>query len=164
MVSFGLFLLKSGVFGYFFRLKNGDVVFKNAKFGKWFPRVRRNLATLARALALVNCRLKRTNFRKAANRTRGVGNCVARRRRPGRLGGAGWGGSIKASEGEVTGLASTIESYLCTHDTDDRAIISRLPNNMNKMQKALSSVACYLTLIFFSFVTGNFMNFMNVKT
>ena len=43
---FWSFFVKSGVFGYFLRPKNGDVVFKNAKFGKWFPRIRRNLATL----------------------------------------------------------------------------------------------------------------------
>ena len=48
-------MLKFGVFGYFFMPKNGDVIFKNAKFGKWFPRVRRNLATLA--VCTVQCAL-----------------------------------------------------------------------------------------------------------
>ena len=43
---FWSFFVKVWCFCFFFRPKNGDGVFKNAKFGKRFPRVRRNLATL----------------------------------------------------------------------------------------------------------------------
>ena len=33
-------MLNSGVFDYFFRPKNGDVMYTSAKFAKWFPRLK----------------------------------------------------------------------------------------------------------------------------
>ena len=59
LVFFCLFL-KSGVFGYFCMPKIGDVVFKNAKFGNWFPRVRRNVTTLPRGRSLLLLLFKMT--------------------------------------------------------------------------------------------------------
>ena len=87
LVSFGLFL-KSGVFDYFFRPKNEDV-FKNAKFGNWFPRVRRNPATLVTALAMcvelfttssrivpLVCRLDRVSFASQSVWPTGIMGCL----------------------------------------------------------------------------------------